>query len=450
MTADFEFSITIHGTIEEIFSILEVMTPYTTGKKSAYFDFPNITVNEEELYIDFEDEDELRAAIEESNGTITLSAGGPYGSYCGLDEIDIFRDMAAAAPNASFDGEITGGTSYTEESIVCELKDKILHVSSSFLSNDEIPEYYLEYFKKQLPYKMFIEKFKIDPEQFSEDDYDEFVDDTFLYEEFNIADMDFDEFIESLEVDCDLEPEEFEAVKEELSSLTILPFEEFMDDCDAGDVEEYDYDPITKTYIGREKQPTKPNTAYELTDTIRDYLKSHDLPYDDEAIDSLSLDDVYAIVAGTYAVSAGIESPEASAEGSEETTDAASEAISEGSEEAAAEVTVAAVPVKDAAQPSESDNPGDAAPEASYSEELQAETDAEAEETASAEAPAAPIAETENKTVDTSKVPQAGMAWLAWLITALFAAGFLAAYLCSGTVMESVNTAVNGILAIFR
>ena len=40
--------------------------------------------------------------------------------------------------------------------------------------------------------------------------------------------------------------------------------------------------------------------VYSLNDTIIEYLKENNLPYDDKTIEELSVDDVYDILGGTY------------------------------------------------------------------------------------------------------------------------------------------------------
>ena len=119
-TADFTFGITLDGTLEEVLAMLTVFQEYEKGKNGVYFSFCELKRGCKTVRMDKLDEDALRAFVEDGEGAVEVSGLGPYGRYGELNDIDVFREMAEAAPNASLEVEITGFTSYTEQSLRCD------------------------------------------------------------------------------------------------------------------------------------------------------------------------------------------------------------------------------------------------------------------------------------------------------------------------------------------
>ena len=68
--------------------------------------------------------------------------------------------------------------------------------------------------------------------------------------------------------------------------------------CTDTDVYVYDTPDYGKPYDIEEHKET--GKVYSLNDTIIEYLKENNLPYDDKTIEELSVDDVYDIIGGTY------------------------------------------------------------------------------------------------------------------------------------------------------
>lgn len=279
-TADFELSMTLYGTPEELHSLLTVYKDYTNGSNGVKF----VTISAKRVTED----------------TIVVCAIGPYGHYSKLNDVDIFRDMAEVAPNATFKAEITGNTTYTQQSLSCELSGGILHINTYFESNDFPADAYVEYFMEKLPHKKFVKMFKLDEDDFDDAVYWGFITDALTYTDTNIADMEYDEIMDSIEEESELDEDDYENVRKKLRALKIEGFEDFCRGKDFGERQELKYDPIAKAYMGNDSPVTKSNTPYDATDMMRNYLKENGLPYDDNAIASLSVEDAYAIMAGTY------------------------------------------------------------------------------------------------------------------------------------------------------
>ena len=238
-TADFELSMNIECELEEAQALLEVLKRYSEGFNGVYFNF--MEANGVDV------EDDLDELFDDFDGEIEVTAFGPFGSYMMLNDVDIFRDMAKVAPNCKFDAEISGCTSYTEQSINCELEDGILHISTYYESNDEAPEAYEEYFLSKVPYQNFIEHFGIDTEKFDEDSYKTFINDVFCYFDGDtFEELDYDEFTGNLDLDIEIDEDTF---NEFVSNIDAMNFYEFRDEAECGMSEEFYYDPINNKYI---------------------------------------------------------------------------------------------------------------------------------------------------------------------------------------------------------
>ena len=295
-TADFELNMTINGTNEELATMLAVFKKYIEGEDGVYFNWPSVTRSGEEIDLEESTPEEILEFLEGSEGEVEINAGGPYGHYGMLNDVDLFRDMAEAAPDASLEAEITGTTTYTEQNLNCNLENRILHISTFFEANEEEGDVYAEYFTGKLPYEKFIRLFQVTDEDFDEDVYADFITDTFQYEETTLADMDYDAFMKALEVESDLDEEGFEAVMKEIRAMGWQNFYEVREDAELGFDDEMDYDPIAKAYVGR-PAPMKCGVVYSANETIRAGLDAMGLPSDDAAIAALSVEEAYAALA---------------------------------------------------------------------------------------------------------------------------------------------------------
>ena len=236
-TADFDLTMNVECELEEAKALIEVLRKYSEGEKGVYFSYMEVDGNDVE--------DDLEDFFDDFDGAMEVTALGPYGSYMMLNDVDIFRDLAEVAPNAKFDAEITGCTSYTEQSINCELEDGILHISTYFESNDDAPEAYEKYFLGKVPYQYFIDFFGIDGDEFDEDSYKTLINDVFCYfDGDSFEEIEYDEFIGNLNFEIDED-----TFNEFVSNIDAMNFYEFRDESKCGIEEEFFYDPTTKQYV---------------------------------------------------------------------------------------------------------------------------------------------------------------------------------------------------------
>ncbi len=301
-TADLEFNLKINGTPEEITSILNIMFEYCEGKNGVYFSSCHVKTGDREFHTITSDKEEILSACS-SGDTVVVSTMGPYGRYGELDEVDIFREMAEAAPNASFTASVSGFAGYADQSLNAALADGLLKVSTYYLSDDCRADGERDYFESILPYDKFIELFKLDSEEFDEEMYEDFLIDAIgdydgvgeFFEE-----TDFDEFVEMLDAECPLTEEEYDEIIEEFTGLSSESCSDYLEREGYAQQESYTYDPVEKKYSDGRGSKMKSGVAYSINDDIRAYLDSIGQSSDDEAINALSVEDVYAILAGTY------------------------------------------------------------------------------------------------------------------------------------------------------
>ena len=460
-TADFDMSMTLRGTADEITVMLKEFKRYCGRDTEAYFSMPSAEIGDEHVVLDPDDE-EFESMLEKAQGELTVSAAGPYGKYFELNDVDVFRDMAKAAPNASFEAGIEGFTSYTEQKLDCELKDGILHISTFFMSNEEGPEAYIEYFMELLPFDDFVEMFEVDTTDFDEDSYREFIACCVIFNEGGLLDMDYEEFCGEMEDCAGVDETGYEAALERYAELEIMSFEQFEDDADFGDRFEYEYDPVAGEYIGKAKAKpmVKPGVAYEINDDIRAYLEQNGLPCDDAAIAALSVEEVYEILAGTYGNKSAETAP-AEAEPATEPAPVEAEPVVEPApveEEPAVEpAPVEAEPAAETApveeEPAAEPAPVEAEPavEPAPVEEEPAVEPAHAEAEPAAEtAPveAEPAAEPASAGAEQPK--KRSKAWIVWLIVAVVAAAIAAAAVFCPFVSELMETALASIITLFE
>ena len=143
MAADFNTSIRMSGTKEEIIAMLTVAKKYATEKQQQYREkrdceyFLGVAVKAANGNIfDFGrsltemSDAELSALIDDSNCAVCAEASGPYGVFGTLDEIFVFEEMAEAAPNAKFVAEIDGFNPGGSQSALFVLENKLLNIKS--------------------------------------------------------------------------------------------------------------------------------------------------------------------------------------------------------------------------------------------------------------------------------------------------------------------------------
>ena len=149
MSADFNTSITVAGTAEEIVAILKVIKEYEEEKPKQYQEEHNcgyieyVRINKKmeffgagEKHLKNMSEEEIAAYIAALKGVLYVEAAGPYGAFGWLEEVDLFKDMADIAPTASFSGWMSGFDTGSDQTVKSELKDGLLHLYYKYRMND--------------------------------------------------------------------------------------------------------------------------------------------------------------------------------------------------------------------------------------------------------------------------------------------------------------------------
>ncbi len=325
-TADLEFNMKITGTPREIEALLEIMFEYDEGKDGVYFSSVTVNAGGETFWLRQSGKEEILSAVRDSGEAVGINACGPFGRYGELDDVEIFREMAQAAPGAGFTASISGFAGYADQSLEAALADGLLRVSSSYLSDDVRGDAELEYFSGCLPYENFLELFRIDGEEFDEDIYEDFISDNFCgYDsiaEF-FEETEYEEFIAMLDAECPLSEEEYSRAVQQLAEMECESYDDYLEREGFSICEEYTYDPVEKKYIDVDRPRMKAGEVCSINDDIREYLQSIGHSSDDETIAALSVDDVYSILAGTYGKPASTEDDSDEPGEVEETADVA-------------------------------------------------------------------------------------------------------------------------------
>lgn len=263
MTLAYDTDLTIYGDQADIKRMIDVLTRYRqNGERDAYFCF--ITLMKEKCSDPDRHMVDLESAADEmiapflALSKIKVSAVGPYGRFFELNDIDLFREMAEAAPDAGFVANIDGDQDYCVQRLKCELKDKKLYIKTFYQDDEDvyeaIDEAWKEYFMKKLPFKKFRKLFKTSWDVYDDEIYADVIESLsgILFDGFEY--VNYDEFISIIEADdgeTKLTEARFkEIMNDDLFSLGIMNRSGFEDKCeyDIGEIKEYVYDPVSKQY----------------------------------------------------------------------------------------------------------------------------------------------------------------------------------------------------------
>ena len=248
MQADFITTISFRGKQEELINAITILKKLEAREFDFYLGQIKISKNGEYIFLaDLKDKNAIETLVEDSNGSLNIEAGGPWGCYQNLADARVFETISDAVPSVSFSGKTEGGTSYTTENIECELKNGILHIKSFYEANEEADDAYMDLLKKEVPYDRFLKIFKIDEDGYNENDYDDYISESGGYDCFMRED--FDEFIECCSV-SKVNESEYESLKEQMSEAG-LDWEDFIMNYEGGSTEEYDYDPTNHKYSNK-------------------------------------------------------------------------------------------------------------------------------------------------------------------------------------------------------
>lgn len=219
------------GSARDIADMTEVLRGYMQGVKDAYFMNLNIT--------------------EDAEGEVSFSADGPYGKFDGLNDVDVFREMAKAAPMASFEADVEGGDDYSQSELHCCLKDGVLSVEVNVNNSEDDDRAYLEYVLEKMPYEKFIGLYGIEPDSLAKDEYKDFVNDLIIdygEEENGPFDVDYDDLADLLEnygAEITLDEETYDAVREQAAALGIAAEYDFREEHDCSVNETFVFDAMT-------------------------------------------------------------------------------------------------------------------------------------------------------------------------------------------------------------
>lgn len=296
MNADFYLTLQLKGTTEEIFSMLKIANKYLfKGEKDTYFNFTKVNdkfVEEETITEDFVKENT-------KDDTFTITANGPYGKYCELNDVEIFRDIALDNPTLSFKANINGNRTYDDQSLDCELKDGILTIDTYYKSYEDAEDAWIKDFKEKLPLKKFKSIFKIkgniDDDEYSdllcciESDY---VDNL---EEMSYEDLEM--YLEDYDVEFNLDEDNFEKAIEKMMKTGVVSSSDYENEYYEGESSYYEFDAKTGEYLKNSDKIVKYNTVENANDIIKAGLRAQGLDDSDEALGKLTIDEAYAAFA---------------------------------------------------------------------------------------------------------------------------------------------------------
>lgn len=108
MTADFLTEIILKGSKSELLSMIKVLKEFEDSGREQFIENVCVQGRNNECYIADMDDDEIEAFISEAGKKLTVQASGPWGDFYSPVEVGIFEALAEAAPEAYFEGDISG------------------------------------------------------------------------------------------------------------------------------------------------------------------------------------------------------------------------------------------------------------------------------------------------------------------------------------------------------
>lgn len=306
MRAYYELELIMQGTTEEIKNMLEVLGLYE-GERSAYF--TSVAVNS--CKVDLMNlTQEIVSKILSVNSQVKISATGPFGSYSELNDVGIFREMAEVSPNALFVAEISGEGKYEVQNLKCKLKDRMLNIVTYFKAYDSIFIEYAEEFTNKIPHDKFMKLFKISGDGFDEKAYDSLVERFYYLFSDGFENADYKEIISCIHKygsEIELDEDEFRNVAvNNFVAFGIIPSFDFEYFHECGTTNVYDYNPVTKTYVGKNK-PINIYFEENTNELIAEGLGKLGLPSDDDAVEKLSLEEAYDAMEAAFNIDDDIE-----------------------------------------------------------------------------------------------------------------------------------------------
>ena len=235
-SAYYETNGKMKGSARDIADMTEVLRGYTQGVKDAYF-----------MNLKF---------TEDAEGEVSFSADGPYGKFDGLNNVDVFREMARIAPMAYFEADVEGGDDYSQSELHCCLKNGVLRIEVSVNNTEDDDRAYLEHVMEKMPYEKFIDMYGIELDSLAEDEYEDFVNDLIIdygEEENGPFDLDYGDLADLLDnygAEMTLDEESYEVVREQAAALGIPAEYDFREEHENRVTESFAFDAMTGQYIG--------------------------------------------------------------------------------------------------------------------------------------------------------------------------------------------------------
>ncbi len=253
-SAYYETTGKMKGSSRNLADMIGVILEYTQGLKDAYFMdliFDNGTEKKkaEELA------DKALAAFVGDTEEISFSAGGPYGKYDELNDVDMFRKMAEAAPAAYLNVSVDGQDSYAQEEMQCRLQDGILKIDITRNETEDGDRAYLDYILGKMPYARFMDLFDIVPDSLAEDDYEDFISDLIIdagENEISPFSLDYSVFCERLGDyggETSLDEEAYENAGNQEETAGIVSAYEFSEENDCSVTRHYEFDAVRGVYF---------------------------------------------------------------------------------------------------------------------------------------------------------------------------------------------------------
>lgn len=245
-----DMTLELNGSKEELKNMLEVVYHYRDGG-GREIEFSDWFYNH--LMIEFT-LGFIESVVSDKSILLEASARGPCCEDWYLKDADgLFKEIAEAAPNATFESTIERDETYGFQRLSCKLVDGMLHMEFFYYSNEvenDADEKFAENFMKAIPLKDFQKMFKIIKDNFDEFFYSALIIQAFCHYSGPWWDADYDYFIETVQdeinAESDLGEEEFLAIMGKLKDLDLT------NNCDwekyEGDTYTAIYNPVKKMY----------------------------------------------------------------------------------------------------------------------------------------------------------------------------------------------------------
>jgi len=251
MEAYYSTKIELSGTKEEIKKAISTLQSFSDG--DVHLVSTCICNGDERILLDdLHSEEEVAACVEKIDAPIKIEADGPWGSFGELSNVELFKELADVIPFSAFSCHISGQTTYYQEYMDCELKEKKLYITTFMKANEWICEDYGDEVRKTLPYMDFIQLLKLDEKEFDEDRYDEFIEEAQYRSRF-LCDN-FEEFLDCCG-ESGITEEEYNVIQKSMKEKGI-DFDDFSIDHEAGRTKKEIYDPIESVRIKEKANKT--------------------------------------------------------------------------------------------------------------------------------------------------------------------------------------------------